>query len=216
MRAVPGGVGYPRRYECTRWALEVLKGYSRRIACSCLCVFGCGGACSEASGAIATPASRPMRLCDAFSTKRLRLSHARASSASTAVSAPRGSARSQLRARASGRHTSGRPQGKAWRATAVTHASEWSVSGWNINTLSVRCFSHDSSSSLTAGRAARNSGPSSAVEYIVAHGYLELPMEGSHGRRGHTSARVHSTDGEAKSASGRGHTAGSSRAFQSV
>jgi hypothetical protein len=119
-------------------------------------------------------------------------------------------------ARASGRHTSGRPQGKAWRATAVTHASEWSVSGWNISTLSVRCFSHDSSSSLTAGRAARNSGPSSAVEYIVVHGYLELPMEGSHGRRGHTSARVHSTDGEAKSASGRGQTAGSSRAFQSV
>ena len=97
MRAVPGGVGYPRRYECTRRALEVLKGYSRRIACSCLCVFGCGGACSEASGAIATPASRPMRLCDAFSTKRLRLSHARASSVSTAVSAPRGSVRSQLR-----------------------------------------------------------------------------------------------------------------------
>jgi hypothetical protein len=215
MRAVPGGVGYPRRYECTRWALEVLKGYSRRIACSCLCVFGCGGACSEASGAIATPASRPMRLCDAFSTKRLRLSHARASSVSTAVSAPRGSVRSQLRTSLWQAHQrQAARQGMA--SNGGTHASEWSVSGWNINTLSVRCFSHDSSSSLTAGRAARNSGPSSAEEYIVVHGYLELPMECSHSRRGHTSARVHSTDGEAKSASGRGQTAGSSRAFQSV
>jgi hypothetical protein len=173
MRAVPGSVGYPSRYECTGWALEAkgLLAPDRLLVFVCVWVRRClqrSERCDRHARVAPHAIVRCIQHQEAPPVARTRIIRFHGGLRAARVCA-------QSAARASLWQAHQRQAARQGMASnGGTHASEWSVSGWNINTLSVRCFSHDSSSSLTAGRAARNSGPSSAVERRRVHSRTRL------------------------------------------